>query len=185
MSLAGSQIGELAENHAASLFGEFVGRIKGSLHALRAGREHNLGAKSGYEFAALDAHGFRHGQNGLESHGPGGQGDADAHVAAGGLKNGAPGLQGAVAESAADEVQGHTVLDGAAGIAAFELHENVAGQIGVQGREMQQRGIADAFENRIQHGRFLLLRPAGRPRMRAVRSGCVISFPIAPKQGTR
>ena len=84
------------------------------------------------------------------------QGYAYAHVAGGGLQDGAARGDGAVAQGRAQQVQGHAVLDGAAGVAVFELHVDFAGKAGVKAGEVQEGGVPHCVEHVVKHG-FVLL----------------------------
>ena len=80
------RIVELLQDEAVRrLRQDLVGLGDGALHAVGAGRQHNLRAKSQQRNAALQAHRFRHGQDQLVALDCGHKRQRDARVAAGRL----------------------------------------------------------------------------------------------------
>ncbi|MNF60755.1 hypothetical protein D3C84_423770 [compost metagenome] len=93
----------------------------------------------------LGGHLVRHHQHHPVALGPPHQGQAQAGIAGGGLDYGAAGLEPAVALGAVDHGDADAVLDGAAGVLAFELEKERAGA-GVETGNPHQRGVADQVE---------------------------------------
>ena len=93
----------------------------GSAHAFAALREHQLGAQSGQQGAALLAHGFRHGEHHPIAPLAADVGQSHTGIAAGGLHNGGPRFQQALLFSGPDHIQARPVLGGGQGIEALQL----------------------------------------------------------------
>ena len=118
--------------------------LHGRAHALVRGREFELRAQGLEQITALQAHGFRHGKHATQAAHGRDQGHADAHIAAGGLHQHAAGLQFAVFQGALNQIKGHAILDGAAGIAVFQLQPDRARQLA--GKVQTKHGrIADGL----------------------------------------
>ena len=119
------RVHELAGDDGAGRgLAELVGLLDGALHALGAGREHDFGAVGGGELATLDRHGLGHHENHPVAALRGEHGKADAGVSAGGLDDGASGLERSVLLGGIEHGLGHAVLDGASGVGCLVLAEN-------------------------------------------------------------
>ena len=81
----GLWIGELAENKGILLIGNAFCSSHGAAHAFFRRGEHKLCAQRPQQVAALNAHGFGHGQYAAKATHRGNQSHANAHITAGGL----------------------------------------------------------------------------------------------------
>ena len=126
---------------------KLVGLGDGAVHPLVAGRQHDLGPERLEQAAALEAHGFRHGDDELVAAGRAGEGQADAGVAAGGLDNGGVLVDLAVALAGVDHRHADAVLDRPERVEALELDDD--GRLGVAHDPPQphERGMADALRD--------------------------------------
>ena len=80
------RVGELARHHGAGRFrNDFLGFGNRALHPLGGFGEDKFSAQMGQQFAALDRHAFRHGQDEAVSPGRGDKGQGDARIARGRL----------------------------------------------------------------------------------------------------
>ena len=93
----------------------------------------------------LPGHLVRHHEQGAIALAGPDQRQPDAGIAGGRLDDGAAGFQSAVSLCRLDHGAGRAILDGAAGIGAFELEEEPAGT-GVETRNLDERGPADQVQ---------------------------------------
>ena len=85
ISRVGRVVELLRHERVGDLAMQFLGLGDGAVHALLAGRQHDLGAEGLEQPAAFEAHGLGHGDDQLVAAGGTGEGQADAGVAAGRL----------------------------------------------------------------------------------------------------
>ncbi|MPM37749.1 hypothetical protein SDC9_84368 [bioreactor metagenome] len=139
--------GKLLGNESAGMLGlEFQRGVDRALHAFGARRQDQLRTVGGQQFAPLDAHGFRHGQDELVALDRGGEGQADAGVAAGGFDDQGSGREFAVAFGGFDHGQTDPVLDAAAGIEKFDFGQEF-GSLGRKPVDPHQRSVADGAQD--------------------------------------
>ena len=136
---------ELLEDMAVGGLGEdLFGLGDGALHAVGAGGENDFGTEGEEQDAALDGHGVWHGDDDGVAFDGGGEGEADAGVAAGGLDEGGDaGGDFAFALGGLDHGEADAVFDAGGGVVALKL-ENDAGS-GAFGDvvELDERGVSD------------------------------------------
>jgi hypothetical protein len=77
------------------------------------------------------------------------QGQSDAGVPGGGLDDGAAGLELPVALGFLDHLRRDAVLDGAAGVHVFQLHEDSGLDALGDVVELDERGVADEIQDRL------------------------------------
>ena len=113
-------IDKLAGDEAAgNLLGQLLGLGDGAGHALRSLGQHQLRAVGLQQVAALDTHGFGHGQDDFIAPGRGHGGQAD--VAAGGLNDGGPRLEQALGLRVVDHGAANAILHAARGVEILQL----------------------------------------------------------------
>ena len=150
------RIGKLTENKGVPLFGNTLGNSYGSAHAFFCRGEHKLCAQPPQQVAALDAHGFGHGQHTAKASHRGHQGHAYAHIAACGLHQHPAGFNPPFFQRLRNKIKGHAILDGTARVAVFKLQPDSARQV-ARKVKAQQRGIADGLQNTGQHENIRLM----------------------------
>ena len=117
-----------------------------ALHAVLAGREHELGAVGRDELAALDGHRIRHREDQVVALHRGDQRQADAGVAARRLDERAAGLEDAGLLRRLDHRERDAVLHGTARVEVLDLRDHLRGTL-VELADADERRIADQFGN--------------------------------------
>ena len=149
------RVGRVGKLHghpsAGRIFHNFLRFFDGSFHAFFAGREFQVGPVGRHQATALDAHALGHHQRELVALHGRYQGQAHARVAGSGFHNQAAFGDEAVLFGLFHHGEGNPVLDGAAGIGAFQLHPHlhIGAGGGKQAVDTHQRGATNGFENGI------------------------------------
>ena len=124
----------------------FLGLGDGALHAVGAGREHNLRAEGQQRNAPLEAHGLRHGEDDFVALDRGHKSQRDAGVAAGGLnEHGLAGGDLAGLLGGVDHGKADAVLHARSGVLAFQFDDDGCGQSGGHTVQPHQGGVANEF----------------------------------------
>ena len=135
------------DNAVGGLLLQLLGLGDGALHALGAVGEHELRTVCLHQLAALDGHGFGHGDDHLVAAGGRHRGDADAGVAARGLDDGvvAAAHELACLLGLVNHVLGDAVFNGPGGVEVFQFDEHTSLEVlvGLKVGEFQERGVAD------------------------------------------
>ena len=159
-------VDELAGDEGVLDFGmQFVGLGDRSLHALRSVGQHEFGPVGLHEVAALDRHGFGHGDDDAV---PGCGGDsrkADSGVARGGLDEHGVVVDNPVGFGPIDHGLGDAILHRPGGVERFDLADDGRLQrvVRFEARKLHQRCVADEFGNVLVDGHgFLFLFPPER-----------------------
>ena len=125
---------------------ELFGLGDRALHAVGAGGEDDFGTEGEEEDAALDRHGFGHGEDELVAFDGGGEGEADAGVAGGRLDEGGDaGSDFAVALGGGDHGVADAVFDAGGGVGALELEDDAGITSGGHAIQFDQGRVADEF----------------------------------------
>ncbi len=140
---------------SASFCGHVLVILRVALGHVRAG-QHDLGAHGAQVEDLLPAHLVGHDQDQLVALLLRDQRQADAGVAGGAFDQGVAGLDLAGLFRGLDHLQADAVLDGAAGIHAFELQVELA-DAGVEVLRLDDRGLADQLEYALMDGHALPL----------------------------
>ncbi len=125
--------------------GQFLGLGDRALHALGAGRQHQLRAERHQHLAPLHAHGIRHGEHAAVAARRSREGQRNAGVAAGGLDDGHSGLQCAALLGVPHHRGADAALHRVGGIAALDLGEDGRAAAGVETVDADQRRMADGL----------------------------------------
>ena len=150
-------------NELGIVLQQLLGLGDGAVHALVAGRQHDLGAEGLEQPAAFQAHGLGHGDDELVAAGGAGEGQADAGVAAGRLDDGRVLVDLAVALGGVDHGHADAVLDRPERIEALQLGDD--GGLGVADHAAQpdQRRVADGLGDVVVDPAAERLRTWGNP----------------------
>ena len=141
----------LRDDGAGDLGLQLLGLGDGALHALRAGREDELGAEEGQHLAALDRHGFRHDEDQAVAARGGHEGEGDAGIARGRLDQGAAGLEGAGRLQRVDHADADAVLDAGDRVEELELGQEIGlhAALAADAVEAHDGGVADGVGDGI------------------------------------
>ena len=130
---------------AGDFFCQFLSLFVSTCHALGTGCEYHFCAIGPHQHLPLHAHGVGHDDDGAVATGGGDDCQTDAGGAGSGLDDGCPLFQQALFFGVQHHLQGHAVLDAAAGIAFFQLDQQPCLQIFslFHAAKLQKRGLAD------------------------------------------
>ena len=126
---------------------QLFGPLDRARHALRAGRQHQLGAVSAQQRAPLLAHRLGHVEHELVAARRGDEGQGDARVAAGRLDDGHARLELAVALGGVDHRHADAVLDAVRRVVEFELRDDLRDSAFSYPVKADERGVADQFSS--------------------------------------
>ena len=136
---------ELLEDVAVGGLGvQLFGLGDGAFHAAGSGGEDDFGTEGEEQNAALGGHGVGHGEDDGVAFDGGGEGEADAGVAAGGLDEGGDaGGDLAVALGGFDHGEADAVFDAGGGVVALQLEDDAGSGSGGDVVELHEGRVAD------------------------------------------
>ena len=144
--------------------------LDGAVRAEMPGRQQDIGPPGPEDLLALDAGGFRHGQQQAIALDRAHQRQPDARVAAGGLDHGFLRGQLPAAFARFDHEEGGPILDRSPGVHVLQFGEHAHRRIGVEVADLHQGRMADFIDEGMGHD--LPFRPsasAGVPPYRGQR----------------
>ena len=152
MHLRVGRIDELTQNHCVldGLF-QFLRLCNRALHAGGTGCQNDFCAISSNQLAALNGHGFRHGQDDMIALCGTNGSQTNARVAGGRLDDGCTRLQNALCLCVRDHCVCNTILDASCRIEVLQLCNDFCVQVVCLFKiyQFQQRRIADQFCNAL------------------------------------
>jgi hypothetical protein len=138
------RVGELLGHEAVVFANQVLGELDRLVHAPEGRRLVDLGAVGAKQSGALAAHPLRQGEDQAVVTGRADQRQGDPGVAAGRLDDHrAPALDQAIALGAVDHRNPDPVLDRAAGVEVLDLGDDLAGDVGPQAWQGDERRVAD------------------------------------------